>query len=104
MNILGINEGHMSSACLLKDGKIVAAVSEERFTRNKNEQGFPKNAVNYCLKAGNISKNEIDYVANASNELDPIFEEKNLPINNSTLCLIFFKRLLAPNKNFSSTG
>jgi carbamoyltransferase len=74
MNILGINEGHMSSACLLKDGKIVAAVSEERFTRNKNEQGFPKNAVNYCLKAGNISKNEIDYVANASNELDPIFE------------------------------
>ena len=74
MNILGINEGHMSSACLIKDGVLVAAVCEERFTRNKNEQGFPQNAIDYCLESENISSENIDYIANASNELDPIFE------------------------------
>ena len=74
MNILGINEGHMCSACLIKDGIIVAAVSEERFTRNKNEQGYPENAIKYCLDVGNLQPKDIDYIANASNELDPIFE------------------------------
>lgn len=74
MNIIGINEGHMSSACLIKDGVIVAAVSEERFTRNKNEQGYPENAIAHCLDVGNLQPKDIDYIANASNELDPIFE------------------------------
>ena len=39
MNVLGINEGHMCSAALIQNGKLAAAVSEERFTRNKNEMG-----------------------------------------------------------------
>lgn len=74
MNILGINEGHMSSACLIKDGKIIAAACEERFTRNKNEQGYPENAIEYCLKEGKITTKEIDYVSTASLELDAVFE------------------------------
>ena len=61
MNILGINEGHMSSACLIKDGVIVAAVSEERFTRNKNEQGYPENAIAHCLDVGNLQPKDIDF-------------------------------------------
>ena len=74
MNILGINEGHMSSACLIKDGNIAAAVCEERFTRNKNEQGFPENAIEFCLKEGGIESTEIDYVSSASLELDAALE------------------------------
>ena len=74
MNILGINEGHMSSACLIKDGVLVAAVCEERFTRNKNEQGYPERAIEYCLKEGKITNNEIDCVATATKELQAVFE------------------------------
>ena len=74
MNILGINEGHMSSACLIKDGVLVAAVCEERFTRNKNEQGYPERAIEYCLKEGKITNNEIDCVATATEELQAVFE------------------------------
>lgn len=74
MNILGINEGHMCSASLIQDGKLVAAVCEERFTRNKNEQGFPENAIDYCLKEGKIKYNEIDYIASATLELPAILE------------------------------
>jgi len=74
MNILGINEGHMSSASLIKNGQLIAAVCEERFTRNKNEQGYPENAINYCLNEGQISKDDIDLVATATLELPSIFE------------------------------
>ena len=74
MNILGINEGHMSSACLIKDGVLVAAVCEERFTRNKNEQGYPERAIEYCLKEGKITNNEIDCVATATEELQAVLE------------------------------
>ena len=64
MNILGIScYYHDSAACLLKDGEIVAAVQEERFNRIKNSSVFPINAINYCIQAGNISFDEIDYVA-----------------------------------------
>jgi len=58
--ILGISAFyHDSAAVLLKNGKIVAAVQEERFTRKKHDANFPKNAINYCLKFIN-SKTE-DY-------------------------------------------
>lgn len=64
MNILGIScYYHDSAACLVKDGVVVAAVQEERFNRIKNSSDFPRNAINYCVQAGNISFGEIDYVA-----------------------------------------
>jgi carbamoyltransferase len=62
MNILGINESHTATAALLKDGEIVACVSEERFTRKKAVSGFPKNAVGYCLKEAGIDYSQIDLV------------------------------------------
>ncbi|UCC91400.1 MAG: hypothetical protein JSV39_03755, partial [Candidatus Aenigmatarchaeota archaeon] len=63
MNILGIScYYHDASACLLKDGKVVAAADEERFTRIKHDNNFPKNAINYCLREGKISPKDVDYI------------------------------------------
>jgi len=63
MYILGIScHYHDAAAVLLKDGKLVAAAEEERFTRIKHDFGFPENAVNFCLDYAGISGNDIDYV------------------------------------------
>ena len=64
MNILGIScFYHDSAACLIKDGIVVAAAEEERFTRKKHDTDFPMNAANYCLKEGNINISQINYIA-----------------------------------------
>ena len=64
MNILGISGFyHDSAAVLLKDGEIVAAAQEERFTRKKHDSAFPSNAVAYCLEAGGITAYHILYGA-----------------------------------------
>ena len=64
MNILGISAFyHDSAACLVRDGEIIAAAQEERFTRKKHDFSFPTNAINYCLGAGNIKGEALDYVA-----------------------------------------
>jgi carbamoyltransferase len=64
MNILGISAYyHDSAACLVRDGKIVAAAQEERFTRKKHDFSFPANAIKYCLEAGDITGKNLDYVA-----------------------------------------
>ena len=63
MNILGIScYYHDSAAALLQNGKIIAAVEEERFTRKKHDNSFPINAINYCLDFANISIEEIDHI------------------------------------------
>jgi len=63
MNILGISAFyHDSAACLIQDGRIVAAASEERFTRKKADHEFPINAARYCLEAGGITSADLDYV------------------------------------------
>ncbi len=64
MYILGIScYYHDSAAALLQNGKVVAAVEEERFTREKNDDGFPKNAINYLLKGTGISGKDLACVA-----------------------------------------
>lgn len=64
MYILGIGYGsHDASASLLKDGQIVAAAEEERFTRIKHCPSFPQNAIDFCLKRAGISANDIDHIA-----------------------------------------
>lgn len=64
VNILGISCWyHDSAACLLEDGRIVAAAQEERFTRKKHDAAFPLNATNYCLEAAGLSAGELDAVA-----------------------------------------
>lgn len=63
MYILGLSAFyHDSAACLLKDGVIVAAAQEERFTRKKHDPNFPANAVGYCLREAKIAGSEIDMV------------------------------------------
>jgi carbamoyltransferase len=63
MNILGISAFyHDAAACLLRDGEIVAAASEERFTRKKHDADFPVNAIDYCLTEGRIRVDDLDYV------------------------------------------
>lgn len=63
MNILGISAYyHDSAACLVQDGKIVAAAQEERFTRKKHDHRFPGNAVEFCLESGGIQASDLDLV------------------------------------------
>ncbi|MBK7677013.1 MAG: hypothetical protein IPJ27_20920 [Candidatus Accumulibacter sp.] len=64
MLILGISAFyHDSAAALLRDGEIVAAAQEERFTRKKHDPGFPGNALEYCLGAAGIGWQDVDHVA-----------------------------------------
>ena len=61
--ILGISAYyHDSAAAIVIDGEIVAAASEERFTRIKGDNSFPHNAVAFCLDAAGMDISEIDYV------------------------------------------
>jgi len=63
MYILGISAFyHDSAACLLKDGEIVAAAQEERFSRKKHDAGFPTHAIQYCLMEAGIAAKDIDNV------------------------------------------
>src|SRR5262245_23535822 len=63
-HILGISAYyHDSAACLLRDGRLVAAAQEERFTRKKHDARFPVNAVRYCLREGGVSLRDLRYVA-----------------------------------------
>ena len=63
MNILGIScFYHDAAAALVKNGLLTAACSEERFTRIKQDPELPKNAVDYCLKRGNLTMDKIDYI------------------------------------------
>ncbi len=62
--ILGLSAYyHDSAACLLVDGKIVAAAQEERFTRKKHDAGFPRNAARWCLEAAGLPLSRLDHVA-----------------------------------------
>jgi len=63
MDILGISAFyHDSAAALVRDGEIIAAAQEERFTRKKHDNQFPVNAVEYCLQTGDLAAEQLDYV------------------------------------------
>jgi len=64
VHILGISAYyHDSAACIVRDGEVVAAAQEERFTRIKHDHRFPDNAIAYCLREAGISATELDHVA-----------------------------------------
>ncbi len=87
MNILGISAYyHDSAAALLRDGEIVAAAQEERFTRKKHDSRFPENAVNYCLAEAAISLADVDRV---------VFYDKPL---------VKFERLLETYLSYAPNG
>jgi len=73
MIILGINESHGASACLNIDGEIVAAVAEERFSRIKIDETFPRKSIDFCLDYTGIKPSDIDFVALASYDLNPLY-------------------------------
>src|SRR5437867_971586 len=63
IRILGISAYyHDSAACLVEDGRIVAAAQEERFTRKKHDAGFPSHAVQYCLHEAGVEGRDLDLV------------------------------------------
>ncbi len=63
-HILGISAYyHDSAACLVRDGEIIAAAQEERFTRKKHDYNFPAHAIDYCLREAGISRSQLDVVA-----------------------------------------
>jgi len=87
MNILGISAFyHDSAAALVRDGEIIAAAQEERWTRIKHDNRFPSNAVEYCLQAGGLYAEELDYV---------VFYEKPL---------VKFERLLESYIGYAPRG
>ena len=62
-SILGISAFyHDSAACILVDGKIIAAAQEERFTRKKHDPSYPKNAINFVLKYANLKLSEVNHI------------------------------------------
>jgi len=64
MHILGIScFYHDSAACLVKDGVLIAAATEERFTRKKHDWSFPVRAIEYCLKEAGINITDVDHIA-----------------------------------------
>lgn len=64
MNILGIScFYHDAAACLIRDGVVIAAAEEERFTRNKHDASFPRNAITFCLESSGVSAQQLDGVA-----------------------------------------
>ena len=86
-NILGVSAYyHDSAACLIRDGHIVAAAQEERFTRKKFDARFPVSAIRYCLQEGGISLADLKYF---------VFYDKPL---------IKFERLLETYVAFSPKG
>ncbi len=73
MNIVGISAHfHNSAACLLVDGKIVAAAEEERFTRIKHDADIPRNAFRFCLERSGLHPDELDCIAYYEKPLDKL--------------------------------
>ena len=63
MDILGIScFYHDAAAALIRDGMLIAAAEEERFSRKKHDYGFPALAIDFCLKRGKINGGDLDYV------------------------------------------
>ena len=74
MYILGINAYHGdSSACLVKDGEVLAAVEEERFNRIKHWSGFPEKSIKFCLDKYGLDINDINYITTNSNFFSNIY-------------------------------
>src|SRR5208283_2733552 len=73
MYVLGIHDGHNASACLLKDGEVIAYVSEERFSRIKNQRGFPAQSISWCLQQEGITGSDVNRVSLAARHV-PIID------------------------------
>lgn len=94
MYIIGLNIFHGdSSACIIKDGKLLAAVEEERFKRIKHYAGFPYQAINYCLEEAEISINEVDHIAINTNPKANYFKKVFYTLKNKPNFKLVLDRL-----------
>lgn len=94
MYILGLNVYHGdSSACLLKDGIVICAFEEERFTRRKHWAGFPKNAIESCLEVASITFDDVTYITVSRDPQYNILKKFKFLIKNITSVLNFSNRI-----------
>ena len=81
--ILGLNANHAdSSACLIKNGKLLFAIEEERINRIKHWAGLPIESIKACLKHANISLDEVNYIAINSNFFSNLFNKLKYSLSN----------------------
>ena len=78
MVIVGIHDGHNAGATLIKNGVVMASVSEERITRKKNEVGFPKYSINEVLNLAGLQPSNVDHFVYASEYMHPYDRLENL--------------------------
>lgn len=94
MYILGLNVYHGdSSACLLKNGKIICAFEEERFTRQKHWAGFPKNAIQACLEECSIDFSDINYITVSRDPKFNLFKKVKYLLSRPLTILNFSNRV-----------
>lgn len=108
MIILAFQYGHDSSACILVDGKIKAAIAEERLTRCKNDASFPINAIHWCMEWVGVEASDIDMLVSAGKTLkldvSSFFELPPSIIDSSIGIKKRIKRAIRDNYIFSSGG
>ncbi|OPY70877.1 MAG: Decarbamoylnovobiocin carbamoyltransferase [Syntrophorhabdaceae bacterium PtaU1.Bin034] len=105
MNILGINAYHGdSSAALLQDGRLVAAVEEERFNRIKHWAGFPAQSIKYCLQEGGVAVRDLDHIAVSFNPKANISNKLLFTIRNRPDLRTILHRLRRQSKSFGIMG
>lgn len=94
MYILGINAYHAdSSAAIFKDGEMIVATEEERFTRIKHWAGFPTLAIQFCLKEAGITLKEVDYITIGRDTKAKLSKKVGYLLSNPSLVAGAFKRL-----------
>ena len=100
--VLGLNFLHSdTSACIFKNGELIAAAEEERFTRIKHTSDFPVNAVNFCLNEANIDISDLDVITLNSNPLSAIEKKIIYTLKNLKAYILAFKSLTNIKKKIS---
>ena len=100
--VLGLNFLHSdTSACIFKNGELIAAAQEERFTRIKHTSDFPVNAVNFCLNEANIDISDLDVITLNSNPLSAIEKKIFYTLKNLKAYILAFKSLTNIKKKIS---
>lgn len=103
MITLGIHDGHNSSACLMKDGRILACIPEERLCRKKNWCGFPGKAIRACFEVGGVSPEEVNAVGVAG-LLPPVYSLAEITTPKGFRGLYNFAAPLLPKRFLRSSA
>src|SRR5687767_5367151 len=103
MYILGINAYHAdSSAAIFKDGRLIAATEEERFTRIKHWAGFPVEAIKFCLREAKIELADVDHIAIGRDPKAKLFNKIRFVLSSPGAGFHNIRERLANKKKISS--